>query len=624
VLALIAANLFVYAPVRHYGFVLYDDLQYVGENRHVLDGPTWPDVQWAFTTNRAGFWMPVTWLSHILDARYFGSATGPQHVINVIFHIVNSLLLFGVLCRLTSEWKPSAFVAALFAVHPLHVESVAWIAERKDVLSTFFWMLTLWAYSAYVRGRGAQRYLLVLLFFGLGLMAKPTLVTLPFGLLLLDIWPLRRLRIERGQQKVWLELVLEKLPLFAMAIASSAVTIGMSLAKRNIAGADALPVSLRLANMSVSYVAYIRDMFWPLNLAAFYPIGPIPVWEVVGSLLGLLAVTALVVWNFRRYPYLLIGWLWYLGTLVPVIGLVQAGGQSRADRYTYMPLIGLFIAGTWGVAHLAGRWKYHQIVLSAGAGVLVCACAIEARRQVEYWENGMTLWQHALETTTGNFVAHTILGLALAKEGRVGEAVAHYREALKIQPDFAMAHNSLGIALGHQSKTGEAISEFQAALNEDSDQPEFHYNLGFALADQRRWDEAIVQYTEALRLDPDYIAALTKRGDAFLLQGKVDEAIADYSQTIRNRPESTEALNNLGLALVSLGRIEEGVARYNEALRLRPDFADAHNNLGAALANQGKYDDAIVHFSEALRFRPDYVEARDNLAQALSLKASNK
>jgi tetratricopeptide (TPR) repeat protein len=622
-IGLIAANLFVFAPVRHYGFVLLDDLPYVINNPHIR-GPIWQGIKWAFSTNLAGFWMPITWLSHMLDAHLFCSAAGPQHVTNVIFHVMNSLLLFDLLCRLTDEWKPSAFVAALFAVHPLHVESVAWIAERKDVLSAFFWLLALLAYHGYVRKAGRRRYLMVLIFFGLGLMAKPTLVTLPFGLLLLDIWPLRRLQIERGQQQAWLRLTLEKFPMFAMAVAASAVTVMMSLDKGNIGGSEKFPLSLRLGNACVSYVAYIRDAFWPTNLAAFYPIGPIPTWQVAGSILVLLAISVLTIWNFRRFPYLLVGWLWYLGTLVPVIGLVQAGSQSRADRYTYMPLVGLLIAGTWSLAHPIYRWKYHQIALSIAAGILVLGCAIEARGQVQYWENGFALWQHALENTKDNFVAHTLLGLALADERRYGESITHYREALRIQPTFAMAHNNLGIALGRTDRVDEAIPEFEAALRIDNTNAEAHYNLGFALANQGRLDDAIFQYTKAVELDPGYIAAITRRGDAFFGENRMPEAIADYTDALRRQPDFVEALNNLGMALVSEGKDDEGITRYNEALRIRPDFPDAHNNLGVALANKGKYDDAIAHFREALRTRPDYGLARANLQHALEIRENTK
>jgi tetratricopeptide (TPR) repeat protein len=610
VIALIAINLFVYAPVRHYGFVLYDDLQYVTENANIQDAPLWQGIRWAFTTNRG---VPLTWLSFILDLRLFGPSPGPLHVTNVIFHIINSLLLFVVLRRMTAKWKPSAFVAALFAVHPLHVESVAWIAERKDVLSTFFLLLAIWAYSSYTRAPRLHRYLLMVLFFVLGLMAKPMLVTLPFVLILLDIWPLHRLRLERGQGRQLLRLVYEKLPLVALAIVASVVTIVMSGGGGGVESFDTVPLSLRLANASVSCAAYIRDMVWPANLAAFYPYGLLSVWEVAGSVLGLLAVSAFVIWNARRHPYLLVGWLWYLVMLAPVIGLIQSGGQSRADRFTYVPLVGLFIIAAWGIQELTGRWKYRRSALSAAAGIVVCGCVIAASRQVRYWENAFTLWQHALDTTTGNYLAHTVLGFTLAGDGRLDEGIAHYREALSIEPGFAEAHNNLGIALAREGRIDEAISEFRAAVRLAPAAAVTHYDLGFALAQQGRTQEAITHYSEAVRLDPNYVEAFTKLGDAFFVQNRLSEAIANYTEALRIQPNFAEALDNLGLALANEGKYEEAIGRYNEALRVRPDFAEAHNNLGSALANQGRYAEAIVHFTEALRIQPDNALARDNL-----------
>jgi tetratricopeptide (TPR) repeat protein len=610
-IALIAVTLFVYAPVRRYGFVLYDDLQYVTENANIQGAPLWQGIRWAFTTNKG---IPLTWVSFIIDLHLFGSGPGPLHVVNVIFHVINSLLLFGVLRRMTDQWKPSALVAALFAVHPLHVESVAWIAERKDVLSGFFLFLTIWAYISYTRMQRLHRYLLMTLFFALGLMAKPIAVPLPFVLILLDIWPLHRLRLERGQGRQWLRLVYEKLPLVGITIIASVVTISMSSGGGGVESFDAVPLSLRLANAAVSCAAYMRDMVWPANLAAFYPYGLLPAWEVAGSALGLLAVSLFAVWNARRHPYLLVGWLWYLAMLAPVIGLIQSGGQSRADRFTYVPLVGLFIAAAWGIPELTRRWKYRSVVLSAAAGVAVCGCVIAARRQVQYWENAVTLWQHALDTTTGNYLAHTVLGYALVSEGRVDDGIAHYREALNIDPDFAEAHNNLGIALAREGRIDESIPEFQIAVRLAPAAAVTHYDLGFALAGQGKAQEAIVHYSEAVRLDPNYVEAFTRLGDAFLVQGRLSEAIANYTEALRIQPNFAEALDNLGLALANQGHYEEAITRYEEALRIRPDFPEAHNNLGSALANQNRNDEAIAQFNEALRLHPDNALARENIA----------
>jgi Flp pilus assembly protein TadD len=622
-ISLITVTVFVYAPVRHYGFVLYDDLQYVTENANIQGAPLWQSIRWAFTTNR-GF--ALTWLSFILDLRLFGPNPGPLHVMNVVFHVINALLLFGVLLRMTAQWKPSAFVAALFAVHPLHVESVAWIAERKDVLSTFFLLLAIWSYISYTRRPHPRPYLLMLILFSLGMLAKPMLLTLPFVLILLDIWPLHRVRLDLGQGqqwRQWRQLAIEKLPLLGLAIVGAVITIAVSQSGGGVESFDAVPLSLRVANAAVSYAAYIRDMVWPANLAAFYPFGLLPTWEVAGSVLGLLVISAFAAWNARRHPYLLVGWLWYLMMLAPVIGLIQSGGQSRADRFTYVPLVGLFIMAAWGIPELTRRWQYRNIALSAAAALVVCGCAIAARRQVQYWENAFTLWQHALDTTTDNYLAHTVLGYALAGDGRLDEGIAHYREALLIQPNFAETHNNLGIALAREGRIGEGISEFQIAVKLAPEAAVTHYDLGFALAQQGRTQEAIVHYSEAVRLDPNYVEAFTRLGDALQVQGQLAEAIADYTEALRIQPNFVEALDNLGVALVKEGKVEEAIARYNEALRIRPDFAEAHNSLGSALADQGRYAEAIAHFTEALRIQPDNALARENL-EIVSLKIQGK
>jgi tetratricopeptide (TPR) repeat protein len=619
-IGLIVANLAVYEPVRHYGFVLYDDLEYVTGNANLQGAPLWQSIQFALTATRSGAWAPVTALSHVFDIQLFGSDAGPQHVENVLFHVFNSLLLFVVLWQMTRQWVPSSFVAALFALHPLHVESVAWIAERKDVLSTFFLLLTIWAYTRYVRKPGSGRYLLVVLLFAVGLMTKPMLVTLPLILLLLDAWPLGRVRFERSQLAQWLRLVYEKIPLLAMAGAAGIATLWTSSGIGGIESFETLPLATRLSNASVSLMVYIRDMFWPSNLAPFYPYEPIPTWEIVASLAGLLTVSALALWNARRRPYLLVGWLWYAVMIVPVSGLLQAGGQARADRFTYVPLIGLFIAAAWGIPEILAGWKHRQAGLSIAAALVLIACFFAARRQVNYWENAFTLWQHTLEVTKENYVAHTVLGFALASEGKIDEGMSHYREAIRIQPAFAESHSDLGIALAQTGRIDEAISEFQDAVRLAQDAAITHYDLGFALAARGRTQEAVAQYSEAIRLQAGYVEALTKRGDAYLTEGQLNEAIADYLAALQVQPNFADALDNLGLALANQGKLDEAIARYNEALRVRPNFAEAHNNLGSALTNQGRFTDAIAQFTEALRIQPDNQLAHENLAAALELQ----
>ena len=430
-LALIAVNVFVYATVWHHDFVAWDDPDYITKNPNVSHGLTWRAAWWALTTGYAANWHPLTWLSHMLDVQLYGLHAGPHLITNLALHIGSAILLFGLLHQMTGALGRSAFVATLFSVHPLHVESVAWASERKDVLSTLFWMLTLWAYVGYTRQPGLRRYVVVVVLFGLGLMAKPMLVTLPFVLLLLDYWPLNRVSLGAGQN--WWRLVREKLPLLLLAAASSIVTYLVQREGGAVRGLEALPLNLRLTNAAVSYVGYIAKMLWPVRLAAFYPfVRSMPVWWAPGSILILAVVSLAVVKGARRYPYAGVGWLWYVGTLVPVIGLVQVGGQSMADRYTYVPYIGLFVILAWGLPDLLSGWRYRRIALPVAAAFAVAACMLVARSQVQSWSNSIALWSHAIEVTNDNYRAHSNLANFLSDRGEVAVAIGHYNEALRI------------------------------------------------------------------------------------------------------------------------------------------------------------------------------------------------
>ena len=405
-LALVALTLFVYAPVAHHEFLSWDDPQYITDNPHVLGGLTWPDVRWAFTAYYASNWHPLTWLSHMADVQWYGVAPGPAHLTNLAMHIATTAVLFLVLLQTTRAWAPSAAVAALFAVHPLHVESVAWVAERKDVLSTLLWALTVWTYVTYVRQPGWTRWLAVWGAFVLALLAKPMVVTLPFVLLLLDIWPLGRLRLDEGgiggreHIATVRKLVREKAPLFVLAAASSAVTFYAQRQGGAVAEFEALPFGTRLANAVVTYFVYLQKTIWPARLAAFYPYAPtISAPLVVGGALGLLFISLIAVVAVRQHPYLLVGWLWYVGTLVPVIGVIQVGSQARADRYTYIPLVGVFIACAWLVREVAVRHPRWRPLLTGAVVLAIGACAVEARAQTLYWKDSLALWQHAVETT---------------------------------------------------------------------------------------------------------------------------------------------------------------------------------------------------------------------------------
>jgi tetratricopeptide (TPR) repeat protein len=507
--ALAALILVVYAPVRHYGFVDLDDPQYVSENPFVANGVTWTAVKWAFTSIHASYWIPLIWLSHMLDIQLYGLNAGGHHATNVLLHLADTLLLFVLLYRTTGAMGRSAFVAGLFAVHPLHVESVVWLTERKDVLSTLFLFLTILTYVEYVRRPSRRRYALALAFFALGLMSKAMLVTLPFMLLLLDIWPLSRLtvtdwRLSPAQRATLYRLVREKLPFLALALLAAIVTYLTQQLTGAVASTGQISVRFRVANAMVSYVTYIVQMLWPTKLALFYPyplrLSPL---LVTASVLGLLAATVLVLRGARRYPYLAVGWLWYFGSLVPVIGFIQAGDQARADRFTYVPLIGLFIIVAWGIRDLVGRARVLQV---GGAFVLVVSSAV-ARAQVEHWRTNTDLWEHALRVADESYVAHTNLGLAMYAQGNIDQAIVEFRAALRLRPDFAEAYNDLGVALANRGDRDGAIQAFLNALRAKPSQAPSHYNAAVLLAAKGDTAAAVSHLELALQLDPKYADA---------------------------------------------------------------------------------------------------------------------
>ncbi|RLC13087.1 MAG: hypothetical protein DRI57_16915 [Deltaproteobacteria bacterium] len=504
-LFLILATLSVYWQVRDYAFVNFDDNAYIYENPYVRAGLTRESIAWAFTAAHSSNWHPLTWLSHMLDVQLYGLNPGQHHLTNVLLHILNTLLLFFLLRRMTRALWPSSFVAALFALHPLHVESVAWVAERKDVLSTFFWVLTLHYYVRYVERPGRTAYLTTILLFIMGLMSKPMVVTLPFVLLLLDYWPLRRFSIsdcrfpaeeqeksktcprirpgiknlssaQTGDQKT---KIIEKFPFFALSAASSVVTFLVQQSAGATASMDIYPFYVRLANALVSYITYIVKMVYPYQLAVFYPHpGMRPWWEIAGASLLLISITVFVIRYAKSHPYLIVGWLWYMGTLVPVIGLVQVGLQAMADRYTYIPLIGLFIMMAWGVPDLAQKWRYGKLTMVTTAAVFVSLFTAASWLQTQHWANSVTLFQHSLEITQGSYKVHANLGNALARQGRLKEALKHYSQALRILPDMAAeVHNNIGAALIHNRKFKAAKPHIQEALRLAPGHVKAHKNL---------------------------------------------------------------------------------------------------------------------------------------------------
>jgi len=612
-LALFAATFTVYFQTSTFDFVNYDDPDYVTHNAHVRGGITADGLLWALTSGDATNWFPVTRISHMLDAELFGLRAGWHHLANVLFHALAAMLLFAFLQRATHARWPSAFVAMLFALHPLHTESVAWVAERKDVLCALFWFLALWAYVRYTERPGLARYSIVLFAFGLGLMAKPMIVTLPFLLLLLDFWPLRRgpatkKADERKQSRLRpgkLSILLEKLPFFALSAAAAVTTIVVQKGSGAVEALATVPIALRLQNACVTYVLYLAKTLWPTGLAVFCPYpAEVPAWQPLLAGLAILAISGLVWAGYRRFPYLAVGWLWYLGTLVPVIGLVQVGSQSRADRYMYVPMVGPALMLAWGAVDVIRRWPRAKVPIAALA-VAGCACCVPLTwTQLGYWRNSELLYDHALAVTSGNSLAEHNLGSYLLDiPGRLPDAIRHLQAALRITPDSASAHSDLGTALAKSGKPAEAIPEYQAALRLNPDSAIVHNNLANALQEASRLPEAIAEYQLALRFDPNY-------GDA-----RQNLAIALRAPA----PDSAEAHYSAGVDLSHAGRLTEATTQFEAALRMRPDFAEAQNNLGVTLTQiPGRESEALAHFQAAVKAKPDYSDARFNLGVALS------
>ncbi|MHC4159133.1 MAG: tetratricopeptide repeat protein [Planctomycetota bacterium] len=574
--ALVLATTATYWQVQEFELLTLDDGDYVWQNQQVRDGLTWQGFTWAFTATHSANWHPLTWLSLMLDCELFESEARGCHTTNMLLHIANTLLLFWVMKKMTDAIWPSAFVAALFALHPLHIESVAWVSERKDVLSTLFWLLTMWAYARYTEHRKPLRYMLILLFFALGLLAKPMLVTLPFVLLLLDYWPLERMQLNSlaNLRKKAAPLVVEKIPLSILTLISCVVTY---IAQQTGGAVWSIPVILRIPNIFVAYARYIEKMLWPNNLAIYYPYttDAILLGQTIVSVLVLIVISIRVFQSARNYKYLPVGWLWYLGTLVPVIGIIQVGSQARADRYTYVTLIGLFIIIAWGVADYAKNRNLSKNLLWLPALVVLTPLTIYTYKQIGYWQNSAKLYEHALAVTARNHFAHFLLASVLDANKETDKAIKHYTEALKLFPEGSERHI------------------------------ESRSRLAQLLIDKGRMDEAIMHCREILRAKPDDSIAHTNLGVALAAKGELYEAIAHYKKAIENEPEYVNALINLGVALGAQGELDEAISHFQKVLTLEPESAPAHYNLGFALKLKDDVDEAIVHLEESIRIDPN-------------------
>jgi protein O-mannosyl-transferase len=630
-IGLAAVTLAVYVQVFGYGFVGFDDRQYIFGNEHVSNGLNWQSVVWALTARDAANWHPLTWLFHIVNCHLFGLNAGFHHLVNVLLHVANTLLLFLLLRRLTGALWKSAFVAALFALHPLHVESVAWIAELKDVLSTLFFLLTLWTYADYVRSPGWKRYLSTLSLFAFGLMAKSMLVSLPVVLLLLDFWPFRRFSPARSRiadgtgsspqpRDKWhfrsaLPLIREKIPFFLLSVATSIVTMQAQKAGGAVGSTIVYTVDLRIANAIHSYVAYLLKAAWPTKLSVFYPyqMGGYPLWEVGLAVLSLLLVTFVVLRFASRFPYWAFGWFWYLATLVPVIGLVQVGRQASADRYTYIPLIGIFLIAAWGAADVSARWAAMRTPLVAAAALFLSACTVTTWFQLHYWRNSYALFTHALEIDKDNYVAHAFVGTDLAERGHYKEALGHYREALRLMPDDVDIMRGVAFCLYHLGKVDQAVEQYTSRLKQDPDDPIALKDLGQVRFDQGRYAEALKLFNRARQKSPRDTTLLCSIGNALAKLGQYQEAIDAYKSALQIQPASEEALSGLAIVSVGQGKASDAIRYFEKVLEIDPNSAQAHCNLGSVYLQQDQVDKARWHYTEALRVKPDYAEAHFNM-----------
>ena len=574
----------IYAQVIGHQFITLDDPTYIRENPMVDRGVTLAGLAWAFTTFHVANWHPLTWISHMIDCQLFGTNAGRHLLVNALVHVANTLLVFWLLLRTTNSRWPSALVAALFALHPLHVESVAWASERKDTLSTFFGLLSLIAYVRYAEAPAIRRYAWLAITLALGLLAKPMLVTWPFVMLLLDYWPLHRFQRSKvsSQWSVVRGLVVEKIPLFALAAASAIMTLIAQSRGGAVRTLAHEPIALRLSNALASYAKYLLLTFWPNDLAVYYPFAGITAWQIIVAASLLIGIMVFCLSQRKIRPYLVVGWLWFLGTLVPVIGLVQVGGQIMADRYFYIPSIGLFIALVFALADIAKSWRFAPALSAGIAGVVLLILATLTNAQIQRWRDSFTLFEHTLAVTPPNLRIEHNLGIALGASDRYDEAAAHFEKALQIDPNFYDGLVAMGVTHAHQGRLPEAIEYFQTAIRSQPDTPKAHVQLAHALWTQNRDQEALEEMRRALQFAP-----------------KDADIRADFA-----------------LALELVGRIPEAIEQFHEALRMNPNNAETHANLGLALLASGKPRESIPEFEMALRLKPELTGVADNLRRA--------
>ncbi len=605
----------VYWPVGGHEFVNYDDTLYVTRNVHVQAGLTSEGQRWAFTSASTGNWHPLTWLSHMADVELFGMRPGAHHWMSVAMHALACVLLLAFLGYSTKSWNRSAAVAAVFALHPLHVESVAWIAERKDVLCAVFFFLALLAYARYVRCRSWYAYTAALLAFALALMAKPMAVTLPFVLLLIDVWPLDRVSLPKLSRKTAFTLLVEKIPFLVLSGAVSAATF---LLQRQVEGVRSLSdagLGLRTANALVAYVSYLGKTFVPVHLAAYYPypVDGIATWKVVCSLALLVALSIAAMLHIRRRPWFAVGWFWFLGMLVPVIGLVQVGSQAMADRYMYLPMAGLLVAVAWTVPARLPSTQKVRVTLLAASMVVCTAFGALTLRQVGYWKDSITLFEHTLAVAGESATAHTNLGGAYLERGDLEQALLHSQRAVEIKPNDVNARNNIGIVFLRLGKPEDAANAFATATQLEPENPEIHFNLGLAYRAAGRSNEARVAFTAAIARNPAHTKARMELGNSLLNEGRGEEAAEQYRAVLAREPNRAEAWLNLGIGLASAGWYEDAIPCFERGLALEPDHAEGHFYLAKTYAALGRNDDAVNALRRAVALQAGFSAAEDLL-----------
>ena len=619
-IALTAITLAVFLQVNQHDFINLDDPIYVKDNTHVQSGITLSGTIWAFTTSHAHLWHPLTWLSLMLDYQLYGLNAGGFHVTNLILHILSTILLFVLLNRITGATWKSAFVAALFALHPLHVETVSWITKRKDVLSALFWMLTLYLYVYYTEKPVMKRYLLVLLCYVCGVMSKPMVVTLPVMMILFDYWPLKRFASARNNLILW--QLKEKIPFFMLSIVSIFSVFYINRIRGNPLEFGP-PFASRIANASFAFIAYLDKTFWPRDLSFFYPFSDqIPLWQVLGSLGLIFFITLVAIIAVKRLPFLFVGWAWYTIAIAPVLGIIFNSDRTMSDNYTYLPSIGIFIMIAWGVPLLFPRQDMRQKVFVTAGMVFIAVIAVMAWKQCGYWKSSATISGHALQINDNNYMAHNVMGSALIVEGKTDEALNHYSASIHLKPNYAPTYVSRGLSYEKLARYQLALNDFNHALSLQPDFDDAFNGRGVIYEKLGRHQQAINDYSQAINRNPADIDVYVKRGSLYEKLGRYQLAINDYNQLIHLNPAYAIAYNNRGTVFYKFGQYQEAIADYARAIRLRPKHADVYNNRGLAYGKLGQYQQAIEDFSEAVRLKPDYADAFNNRAFAYFLKGN--